>query len=405
MTTMKICYVAPELLPVPPAKGGAIERWIRDAAGRLVARGHDVHVVSRDHGDGARTLVDAGVHYHFVPIPPRLDDGWPAAMGRGLWYYTRARHLVTSIAPDIVHHHSRPAGLWLASAGAAKTIISLHSMDYGWGFGYRAWDRPLFTRGLQAAAQVLCVSDFIRRHTIERYPAIAPKCVTVYNGVDGRTFAPKPSAADDDGGLEVVYVGRVEERKGVHVIVEAFERIISSRVPSARLKIVGPHSYWNRQPAPYYAALAKRCAANARIEFHGPTYVDSELADVYRKAAVIVVPSTFPEALGLTSLEAQASGVPVVVSDAGGLPETVLAGRSGLVVRNGSAEQLGEAVVDLLRSPSRRHEMGAAAREWALATFSWEVIAARLESVYLEALRAPARGAAAPLRQGSGGQA
>jgi spore coat protein SA len=373
MTTMKICYVAPELLPVPPAKGGAIERWIRDAAGRLVARGHDVHVISRDHGDGARTLVDAGVHYHFVPIPSRLDDGWPAAMGRGLWYYTRARQLVASIAPDIVHHHSRPAGLWLASAGAAKTIISLHSMDYGWGFVYRAWDRPLFTRGLQAAAQVLCVSDFIRRHTIERYPAIAPKCV--------------------------------EERKGVHVIVDAFERIISSRVPSARLKIVGPHSYWNREPAPYYAALAKRCAANARIEFHGPTYIDSELADVYRKAAVIVVPSTFPEALGLTSLEAQASGVPVVVSDAGGLPETVLAGRSGLVVRNGSAEQLGEAVVDLLRSPSRRHEMGAAAREWALATFSWEVIAARLESVYLEALRAPAKGAAAPLRQGSGGQA
>ena len=401
---MKICHVAPELLPVPPAKGGAIERWIRDAAGRLVARGHDVHVVSRDHGDGARTRVEAGVHYHFVPMPPRLDDGWSAAVVRGLWYYSRARHLVASIAPDIVHHHSRPAGLWLASAGAAKTMISLHSMDYGWGFGYRAWDRPLFTRGLQAAARVLCVSEFIRRHTIERYPAIAHKCVTVYNGVDGRTFAPKPSPPSlagtsasfgETGSDLILYVGRVEERKGVHVIVEAFERIISSRVPSARLKIVGPHSYWNRQPAPYYAELAKRCAANARIEFHGPTYIDSELADVYRQAAVIVVPSTFPEALGLTSLEAQASGVPVVVSDAGGLPETVWAGRSGLVFRNGSAEQLGEAVVDLLRSPSRRHEMGAAAREWALATFSWEVIAARLESVYLEALRAPAKGAAA----------
>ena len=397
---MKICHVAPELLPVPPAKGGAIERWIRDAAGRLVARGHDVHVISRDHGDGARTRVEAGVHYHFVPMPPRLDDGWSAAVVRGLWYYSRARHLVDSIAPDIVHHHSRPAGLWLASAGAAKIMISLHSMDYGWGFGYRAWDRPLFTRGLQAAARVLCVSEFIRRHTIDRYPAIAAKCVTVYNGVDGTLFHP-PSLAGTSASFGetesdlILYVGRVEERKGVHVIVEAFERVISSRVPSARLKIVGPHSYWNRQPAPYYAELAKRCAANARIEFQGPTYIDSELADVYRQAAVIVVPSTFPEALGLTSLEAQASGVPVVVSDAGGLPETVWAGRTGVVFRNGSAEQLGEAVVDLLRSPSRRHEMGAAAREWALATFSWDVIAARLESVYLEALRAPAKGAAA----------
>jgi hypothetical protein len=49
--------------------------------------------------------------------------------------------------------------------------------------------------------------------------------------------------------------------------------------------------------------------------------------------------------------------------------------------------------------------MGAAAREWAMSTFSWDTIAARLEAVYLDALRAPARGAAAPLRQGYGGRA
>ena len=51
---MRICHVAPELLPVPPTRGGAIERWIRDAAVRLAARGHEVHVISRDHGDGRK---------------------------------------------------------------------------------------------------------------------------------------------------------------------------------------------------------------------------------------------------------------------------------------------------------------------------------------------------------------
>ena len=392
---MKICHVAPELLPVPPTRGGAIERWIRDASGRLTARGHEVHVVSRDHGDGATTLLDGGVHYHFVPIPSRIDSGWPAALTRGLWYYTQVRRLVSAIAPDIVHHHSRPAGLWMSSAGRATAVISLHSMDYGWGFGYRAWDRPLFTRGLQAASRILCVSNFIRRHTVERYPAIAGKCVTVYNGVDGRTFTPRQLADSSDGTLTVLFVGRVEERKGVHVLVDAFERIISSRVPGSRLQIVGPHSYWNRRPAPYYAALAERCAANARIEFRDPTYKDEELAEMYRNADVAVIPSTFPEALGLTSLEAQASGVPVVVSDAGGLPETVAPGRSGFVFTNGSVEQLGEMVIDLLRSRSRRVEMGAAAREWAMTRFSWDVIAGELETVYLDALRTSAQGAAA----------
>jgi spore coat protein SA len=376
---MKICHVAPELLPVPPTKGGAIERWIRDAAVRLVRRGHEVHVLSRDHGDGAASMTEAGVQYHFISIPPRLDAGLSAAVARGLWYYSRVRSMVGKIRPDVVHHHSRPAGLWLANS-AGRSVISLHSMDYGWGFGYRGWDRPLFTRGLAAASRVLCVSEFIRRHTVERYPSIASKAITVYNGVDVDTFTPRASRAGDQP--TVLYVGRVEERKGVHVILDAFERVISPRVPTATLKIVGPSSYWKRGDHGYYDTLSQRCAANPRIELRGPTYDDRELAEIYRHATVAVVPSTFPEALGLTSLEAQASGVPVVVSDAGGLPETVSPGRSGFVFANGNVEQLGELVVDVLANSERRQSMATAARDWAVSTFSWDALAARLESEY-----------------------
>jgi len=398
---MKICHVAPELLPVPPTKGGAIERWIRDAAGRLVRRGHELHVISRDHGDGATSLTEGGVHYHFVPIPARLDSGLPSAVARGLWYYSRVRSLLAKLRADVVHHHSRPAGLWICGA-AAPSVISLHSMDYGWGFGYRGWDRPLFARGLQAAARVLCVSDFIRRHTIARYPAIADKAVTVYNGVDGETFTPNDTQPDTP---VVLYVGRVEERKGVHVVLDAFERVISARVPTATLKIVGPSSYWKRGDNGYHDRLSQRCAANPRIELRGPTYDDRELSSIYRSASVSVVPSTFPEALGLTSLEAQASGVPVVVSDAGGLPETVSAGRSGFVFATGNAEQLGELVVDLLQNRERRKSTGSDAREWAMKTFSWDVIAARLEAEYDAVAHTVAQPGRAPIRQGYGGQA
>jgi glycosyltransferase involved in cell wall biosynthesis len=231
---------------------------------------------------------------------------------------------------------------------------------------------------------VLCVSDFIRRHTIERYPSIAAKAVTVYNGVDGDTFTPAPAAASE---LTVLYVGRVEERKGVDLIVDAFEGVISPRVPAATLKIVGPASYWKRGDNGYYDTLSRRCAANPRIELRGPTYDDRELSAIYRSAAVAVVPSRFPEALGLTSLEAQASGVPTVVSDAGGLPETLSAGRSGFVFANRNVEQLGELVVDLLMNTSRRQQVGATARQWAMSTFSWDVIAGRLESEYAVALQ------------------
>ncbi len=394
---MRICHVAPELLPVPPTRGGAIERWIRDASGRLVERGHEVHVVSRDRGDGVRHTAIDGVQYHYVRIPDAIDRGLPAAVIRGLWYYTRAGRAIARIAPDVVHHHSRPAGLWLTrrAAAGAPQVISLHSMEYGWGFGYRGWDRPIYRRGLTAAARVLGVSNFIRTHTVERYPGITGSARTVYNGVDGRTFT--PARAREAGAQTILFVGRVEQRKGVHVLLDAFERWISPRAPHARLRIVGPHSYWDRQPSDYYTALKSRCDAHPRIELRGPTYVDAELAQVYRDATVSVVPSTFPEALGLTSLEAQASGVPVVVSDAGALPETVSDGHSGIVFENGNSEQLAQAVLGLLMDEPRRTAMAAAAREWAMATFSWDVIAAQLEAVYESVLQDKPEGLSLPV--------
>ncbi len=382
--------MAPELLPVPPTKGGAIERWIRDAAVRLVQRGHTVHVVSRDQGDGRMSQMSDGVHYHYVQIPRVIDSGMRAGVGRGLWYYRSVRQVLTTVAPDVVHHHSRPAGLWMTArrGPSVRQVISLHSMDYGWGFGHRAWDRGLFLRGLAKAARILCVSNFIYRHTVERYPSVRAAAATVYNGVDGGMFRPGAGDLAHCGAPTILYVGRVEERKGVHVLLDAFEQFIAPRVPAARLQIVGPHSYWDAQPSGYYATLAERCRANPRIELRGPTYVDEELAALYRSATVGVVPSVFPEALGLTSLEAQASGVPVVVSDSGGLPETVAPGESGLVFESRRADQLAEHIVKLLTDEPRRRTMGAAARTWAMRTFSWDVIAGQLEDIYADALGA-----------------
>jgi len=385
---VRICYVAPELLPVPPVKGGAIERWIRDGAGVLAGRGHDVHVVSRDHGDGKHETCLDGVHYHFVRIPPAVDRGRTAAVLRGLWYFSDAGRLVRRLRPDIVHHHSRPAGLYLSGvfASGSRHVISLHSMHYGWNFGYAAWDRVLFRRAFRACARVLCVSDFVRRHTLELYPDLGGKMMTLYNGVDGTTFHPDPHAELDSREPTILFVGRVEERKGVHLLLDAFERVISKRAGRARLKIVGPHSYWNAQPTAFYLGVVERCRTMPRVELRGPTYADAELADIYRSATIGVVPSVFPEALGLTSLEAQASGVPVVVSNAGGLSETVLPGESGLVFENGDVDGLASSVLDLLGDPRRLRAMGAGARAWAMERFSWDHIASQLENIYGQVL-------------------
>ena len=83
---------------------------------------------------------------------------------------------------------------------------------------------------------------------------------------------------------------------------------------------------------------------------------------------------------------ARPGGSRQVVSDAGGLPETVSPGKSGIVFENRNLGQLGEAVLSILRNRDRRIDMGRAARQWAMQTFSWDVIAAQLDSVYQEAI-------------------
>ena len=380
---MRICHVAPELLPVPPDKGGAIERWIRDASRRLASRGHDVHVVSRDHGDGVSERHVDGVSHHFVRIPAAIDRGQAAVVFRGAWYFMKAAAVVARLKPDIVHHHSRPSGVFCSHLRApqARHVLSLHSMQYGWPCVYAGIDRTVFDAAFRACARVLSVSEFIRRHALESYPQLDGKLATLYNGVDGGLF--HPDAANGRATDLIVYVGRVEERKGVQVLVDAFEQILTVR-PGARLRIVGPHSYWAASPSAFYTELGERCRRVGGIELRDATYVDDELAAVYRSATVGVVPSVFPEALGLTSLEAQASGVPVVVSDAGGLPETVLEGESGLVVARSNAGALAAAILALLGDATRVGEMGRRAREWVMSRFSWDRIAGELEAIYAE---------------------
>ena len=320
-------------------------------------RGHEVHVISRDHGDGARSMREGGVHYHFVAIPPRLDDGLPAAVARGLWYYSRVRAVARRPSPRTSSTITAgPPGCGCAAA-AAPSVISLHSMDYGWGFGYRGWDRPLFTRGLQAAraraVRVRSSSAATPSSAIRRSPANA---TTVYNGVDPETFTPAAGQRDA--------IRRPCSTSAASKSAKAFTcsstRSSASSASACRTRDCAS-SDRHRTGSAATAATTTRCRrdahANPRIELRGPTYDDQELAAIYRSATVRVVPSTFPEALGLTSLEAQASRRAGRGLRCRRLARNGSAGRSGFVFANGNADQLGELVVDLLANRDRRDEM------------------------------------------------
>ena len=162
--------------------------------------------------------------------------------------------------------------------------------------------------------------------------------------------------------------------KSLAALVDAMASVVTER-PSAKLHVVG-----ELRDGPAKAAI-KRHALEDSIVFHG-RLSQAELADLYRRAAVVAAPSVF-EGFGLPTAEAMACGAAVVVTDGGALPE--VAGDAGVVVPVGDAAVLGDAISALLRDEDRRRELGVRAVERARTRFSWRKHAQAAIVAYKEA--------------------
>ncbi len=152
--------------------------------------------------------------------------------------------------------------------------------------------------------------------------------------------------------LKLLYVGRVSKEKNLQLLARAF-MIINEARPQTHLVVVGD--------GPYLEEM-REVLAGYPCTFTG--YLEGEdLAAVYAACDVFVFPST-TDTFGNVVLEAQASGLPVIVSDAGGPQENMTPGRTGLVVRADDAEDLVNAVLALVDDPDRRRQMAQAARAY-----------------------------------------
>jgi glycosyltransferase involved in cell wall biosynthesis len=176
---------------------------------------------------------------------------------------------------------------------------------------------------------------------------------------------PKPSPVPNS--RRILFSGRVTANKGVDTLIRAAAGL------DAELELCGD-GWW----IPQGRKLATRLGMADRVAFRGwmsPT----ELSDAYRDATVVAVPSHWPEPFGLVGLEAMAHGRPVVGSDAGGIPEWLSDGESGLLVPAGDADALGRALAELLDDGDRCARMGAAGAARVDSDFS--------ERHYMKALR------------------
>jgi spore coat protein SA len=230
-------------------------------------------------------------------------------------------------------------------------------------------ERGLFKSFIPDA--LIFVSEAIRQEALGLMPYLK-NTYTIHNGADETLFYPRTADASQRNSVPIIlYVGRLVQIKGVHVLMEAM-RILQERKISAICKVVGSsHAGGSRNKATTYVrSLQKHRPTNVQFEgFRSAT----DVAHEYRAADIVCCPSISMDAFPGVPLEAMACGVPVVATRVGGVPEIAAEG-GVLLVEADSAVDLADALQKLIRDKDLRIEMGAEGLTSFQQRFAWDVI-------------------------------
>lgn len=218
-------------------------------------------------------------------------------------------------------------------------------------------------------------SEFLAARLVER-GADAGRVTGHHVGVPVR-----PLKEEDQRSNEVLFVGRLVENKGLHHLIAAVGAL---RGDGVCIRVIG-----DGPERPALEALA-RAVAPGQVTFSGALR-PAEVSTAMSRAALVCVPSMTTasgagEGLGMVSLEAQERARPVVAYATGGLPETLIDGETGLVVRSGDVVGLRDAVSQLMRDPEERASMGSRGRTRILSDFDVQKQTALLETKLCEHL-------------------
>jgi glycosyltransferase involved in cell wall biosynthesis len=379
--------------------------YVHDINRHLVRRGHAVTVVTPGDPSLPRSDMFDGVKIVRFPLelPPDLTYG-RVAQSRVSWlgkfarvvvmaHYMEAQHRailaeVRENGGDVIHAHwaipTGPAAVMAARKLHLPSVITMHGGDVyvnpeqGYDFPTRWYVRPALRWTLRHAGALTAITEDCRQHAL-RAGAPAEHIRLVFNGTDLRRFSPAENGnrGDPRFGPHMVFACRqLFPRKGIRFLLEAGAEL-KSQFPDLKIVLAG-----DGFERPELARLAAELGIASDVTFLG-WVPNVELPQYYRAAAVSVIPS-LEEGFGIPAAEAMGCEVAVVASDAGGLPEVVENGVTGIVVPRGDAKALAQAIGSLLADPQRRRVMGQAGRERALRLFDWDRSAQQFEEIYRE---------------------
>jgi phosphatidylinositol alpha-mannosyltransferase len=200
------------------------------------------------------------------------------------------------------------------------------------------------------------------------------------NGIDIHRFNSQVPTIEKytDGKINILFVGRMEKRKGFDYLWKAYQRV-KKEVPESRLIAVGPGTRLRNK----YEKRISRCELND-VVFTGYVHYD-ELPQYYKTSDIACFPNIGWESFGIVLLEAMSTGKPIVASAIEGFTSVLTDGIEGITVPPRDVEKLAEAILTLIRDEHLRQEMGARGKPRAQ-QFDWSVISGRLMDFYVETL-------------------
>ena len=189
-----------------------------------------------------------------------------------------------------------------------------------------------------------------------------------------------------ENSIVVLFAGAIRERKGVHLLVDAFKQV-SAKYPNAKLVIAGGDKD-NLEANDEYARKLTESASSLgdKVIFTG--YIPpTEMDNIYLLGDIFCGPSIWDEAFGLVFAEASASGLAVIGSKRGGIPEIIMDGKTGLLADPTDINDLAGKLDTLIGSSQVREEYGRAARKYMEEKFSWDRVADEIEALYDKLLK------------------
>jgi glycosyltransferase involved in cell wall biosynthesis len=299
---------------------------------------------------------------------------------------------------EIVHIHNYSQFASVIRFINPKVKIFLH-MHCEW---LTQLDEKVISKRLSKVDRVIGCSNYITSKVKNRFEQFNDKCVTVENGVDIDNFSLRNSIDSKLNKEEIhfLFVGRVSPEKGLHTLLEAFNKVFQNH-KNITLHIVGPEKsapinfivgltddksikelkrFYNGEN--YSEQLTKILSQEAlqKVIFHGQ--VHSNKLDTYYNMADILVNPSFSESFGMSLIEARASGVPVIASRIGGMVEIVENSKAGVLYEAGNAVELSQGMEKLISDIPQRKLLAKRGREYTSDHYSWNTIVNKLNSFY-----------------------